>query len=112
MLGLLTSEDTMSAVIFQIARHKAKRAVEAELKEAGIRVTTFPYCELRTRANAYFSAHRAELVEQATQAVMRSPQLRKMHEQEERLRAKLTSGAQKQSEPKSTTSVVHISGAK
>ena len=32
----------MNAVIFHIARHKAKRAVEAELKEAGVRLTTSP----------------------------------------------------------------------
>lgn len=70
----------MSAVIFHVARHKAKKAVEAELKEAGVRLTTYPYCDLKLRANAYFSAHQAELVEQATQAVMGNPPLRKMHE--------------------------------
>jgi hypothetical protein len=86
----------MNAVIFYIARQKAKRAVEAELKSQGVRLTTYPYCDLRLKANAYFDEHRAELVEQATQMVMRSPQLRKMHEQEERQRAKVNTDAQQQ----------------
>jgi len=104
----------MNAVIFHIARHKAKKAVEVELKSQGIRLTTFPYCDLKLRAKAYFDAHRAELVEQATQTVMRSPQLRKLHEREERqrLRAQVKTNAQTPSEPKSTTSALQISGAK
>ena len=102
----------MSAVIFHIARHKAKKAVEAELKEAGIRLTTFPYCDLKLRANAYFDAHRAELVEQATHTVMRSPQLRKLHEQEERLRAKVKTNAQPNATCSDKQIAVQISGAK
>jgi GTPase len=101
----------ITSVILQLARHKARRAVEAEIKSRGIRPIYVPIIEIRTRANAYFDAHREELIEQTTEMVMRCKDLRKMHERELKQRAKLASDAQKKTQPISTTSSVQNSGS-
>jgi hypothetical protein len=62
-------------------------------------------------ADAYLEVHRQELIEQAMEMVSSSRELRKLYEREQRQRAKLKTNAQSESEPKSTTSAVQMSGA-
>jgi DNA invertase Pin-like site-specific DNA recombinase len=78
------------------ARQAAIKAVKADLWARGKRLSYIPPKEIRVIADQYLAAHRAELVAQAT----------------EKWRAIAEINARTQSEPKSTTSVVRISGAK
>jgi len=63
----------------------ARRIVERQLRSKGVRLTCFPYAQLRELAQEYLSAH-TELLEQAAQIVRSDPKLRKMAEVEERKR--------------------------
>jgi hypothetical protein len=88
-----------------LARLAAKRIVTEQLRDAGIRVSLVRPSAINERANTYLAAH-PELYEVALERAKRLG----MYEKKPR-RAKLSSAAQKQSEPISTTSAVRISGA-
>src|SRR5215472_1195977 len=74
------------SVALSLARYRAKKAVEHQLRAKGVRLTTFPCAELNKLAQAYLETHRQELLDQAMAAVQSDPVLRKMAEQEERNR--------------------------
>jgi hypothetical protein len=88
----------------QLARLAAKRAVQDQLRAQGVRVSLFPHAELMRQAGEYLAAH-PELYQLALERVRKlgciAPQS-----------AEVKTNAQKQSEPKSTTSALQISGAK
>jgi hypothetical protein len=92
-----------------LARLAAKRAVQANLRDQGIRVTTYPYAELMRLSHEYL-ANNPDLyvaaLERAKLMTARGDFGKRAQ------RAYLTSGAQSQNEPKSTTSAVQMSGAK
>jgi hypothetical protein len=93
-----------SAVI-QLARRAAIKAVNAGLRAQGARLTIAPPRTIRLFANAYFDVHRNELIAEAEQIIATSPLFARWRLPS----ANLSSDAQKQSEPKSTTSAVQIS---
>lgn len=84
-----------------LARQSAKRAIKAQLKAEGLKVSQFSAKDISIRADAWFDAHRAELIAEAEQVIATSP-----------LFAYLRINAQKETEPKSTTSTLQIPGAK
>ena len=90
--------------VMVLARLAAKRAVQDELRAQGVRVTTYPHAEVMRRAGEYLANH-PELYQLAFERA------HKLGYIDPRL-TKVTSDAQKQNEPKSTTSAVQISGAK
>jgi hypothetical protein len=49
-----------------LARYYAKKAVKAEVQRAGIRLRHVETREINLKARVYFTAHRAELIAQAT----------------------------------------------
>jgi hypothetical protein len=111
-LSLSMPVGNRSAVLCTLARQKAIQAIKRQLQAGGIKLNTITARDIHIRADAYLEVHRKELIEQATEMVSKSQELRKLYEREQRqLRAKLSSAAQKQNEPKSITSAVQMSGA-
>jgi NAD(P)-dependent dehydrogenase (short-subunit alcohol dehydrogenase family) len=92
-----------------LARLAAKRAVQAELREKGVRVSLVWPAEINAQANAYLANH-PELYDQARPRVERMILAGTFGKRAQR--ANLTSAAQKEEQPKSTTSALQISGAK
>jgi hypothetical protein len=90
--------------VMQLARLAAKRAVQDELRAQGVRVSLFPHAELMRQAGEYLASH-PELYQQALQRAHTLGYI-------DPRGANLTTNAQKQSEPISTTSALQISGAK
>ena len=84
-----------------LARQSARRAIKAQLKAEGLKVSQFTAKDISIRADAWFDAHRAELIAEAEHTIATSP-----------LFAYLRINAQTQNEPISTTSALQISGAK
>jgi len=84
-----------------LARQSARRAINAQLKAEGLKVSQFTAKDISIRADAWFDAHRAELIAEVEQVITTSP-----------LFAYLRINAQTQNEPISTTSALQISGAK
>ena len=92
-----------------LARLAAKKAVQAKLRDQGVRVSVFPYAELMRQAREYLEAH-PELYQQALERAQRMTAEGVFGKRAQR--AYLMTNAQTPSEPKSITSTVHISGAK
>jgi hypothetical protein len=92
-----------------LARLAAKRAVQAQLRDQGVRLTTYPYAELMRQAHEYLGAH-PELYVAALERAKRMTAEGVFGKRAQR--AYLSSDAQKQNEPKSIASAVQMSGAK
>ena len=92
-----------------LARLAAKRIVTAELKDAGVRVTLVKPAEITAKAIEYLIAH-PELYDVARERAQRMTAEGVFGKRAQR--AYLSSSAQTQSEPNSTTSAVQISSAK
>jgi hypothetical protein len=86
-----------------LARLAAKRAVQANLRDQGVRITTYPYAELMRQAHEYLSAH-PELYQQALERANRMMAAGVFGKRAQR--AYLLTNAQSKSGPKSTTSSV------
>ncbi len=97
-----TQQHRQAVMLF--ARLAAKRAVQDQLRSQGVRVYLFPHAELMRQAGEYLANH-PELYQLALERAKRLGYV-------DPLSANLTTNAQKQSEPKSTTSAVQNSGAK
>ena len=91
--------------VIHLARYRAKKAVEAELKSKGVRVTLVRPAEIRLLAEDYLAQHRERLCAEAEQAINTSPLFAYLR------CAQLKTNAQSKNEPKSTTSVVQNSCA-
>src|SRR5262249_42648474 len=74
-----------SKVARVIANRLARRIVERQLLDRGVRVTCFPYAQLRELTQEYLAAN-PKLLDQATEIVWSDPKLRKMAEVEQRQR--------------------------
>jgi hypothetical protein len=66
-----------------VARYRAKKAVEAELRSQGIRLTLVPLRDITTQAMEYLRNHH-ELLDECAECVRNDPELRKMAEAEVR----------------------------
>jgi hypothetical protein len=80
-----------------LARHYSRKAVIEAAKQAGRKWRELSHAEITRQAIAYCEAHREEMIAKALWAISRSPVLQRLAEQERRRRAKLNSGAQRQS---------------
>ena len=89
--------------VMQLARLAAKRAVQGKLREQGVRVTLVPPAEIMRQAREYLLAH-PELYQFALERANRLGYV-------DPLRPEVLTSVQSENEPKSTTSVVQISGA-
>jgi NAD(P)-dependent dehydrogenase (short-subunit alcohol dehydrogenase family) len=95
-----------------LARLAAKRAVQAELRSKGVRVTLVKPAAISAQAAEYLASD-PELYANAKPVVERMILAGEFGKRAQReLRANLTTNAQKQSEPISTTSALQISGEK
>ena len=86
------------------ARLAAKRAVQDNLRAQGVRVSLFPIAEIIRQAREYLDNH-PELYQLALERALRMGYI-------DPLSANLTTNAQTQDQPKSTTSAVQISCSK
>jgi hypothetical protein len=92
-----------------LARLAAKRAVQDDLRAAGVRVSLFPHAELMRQAAAYLYNH-PELYQLALERAKRMTADGVFGKRAQR--AYLLTSVQSENEPKSTTSAVQMSGAK
>jgi len=95
--------------VIVLAHQSAKKAIKAQLRAEGLKLSQFSAKDISIRADAYFDVHRERLIAEAEQIVATSPYF-------ERWRlpdcANIETNAQTQTQPISTTSAVQISGAK
>jgi hypothetical protein len=89
--------------VMVLARLAAKRAVQDQLRAQGVRVSLVPPRDIAEKASTYLVSH-PELYQQAKERAKRLGYI-------DPRCAELKTNEQKQSEPKSTTSTVQISGA-
>jgi hypothetical protein len=87
-----------------IALYRAKRAVQAQIRAKGERISDYSCREISLLANDHFTQHQEELINRATAVVVTFPEFAGC--------ANLETPAQSQSGPKSTTSSVQMLGAK
>ena len=64
-------------VAYALARYRARRIVESELRSQGIRVSYVPPRDIIAQAMEYLRNH-PELLDQATESVRNDPKLRKI----------------------------------
>jgi hypothetical protein len=107
-----TFQPISASAVHVLARLAARRAVTQELKAQGVRVSLVKPAEISARAQVYLQAH-PELIAQAKPKVERMILAGVFGKRAQReLRAYLTTNAQSENGPKSTTSTVQMSGAK
>jgi hypothetical protein len=87
-----------------LARLAAKRAVQDQLRANGVRVSLVPPAQVMRQAGEYLASH-PELYQLALERAHKLGYV-------DPLRAQITSAAQSQGEPKSTTSAVQNSWSK
>jgi hypothetical protein len=92
-----------------VALMRAKKAINAKLRAEGVRLTCVLPAVINAQARDYLAQHREQLIAEAEHAIATWPGFARWRLPD---RANLLNDAQKQSEPKSTTSAVHNSGAK
>jgi len=93
------------AAVLTLARMRAKKAVLLELRAQGFKPQHFSAREIAVLTEYYLNQHRAKLMAEAEEAIATWPGFARWR------CAELTTDAQSASEPKSTTSVVQMSGA-
>jgi hypothetical protein len=91
-----------------LAHRRAKKAVKRELQEQGLKPKYIAPREINLLAHAYLAQHRPELLAEAEHVIATWPGFARWRLPS----ANITTNAQKQSEPISTTSALQISGAK
>jgi hypothetical protein len=90
--------------VMVLARLAAKRAVQDQLRANGVRVSLVPPAEVMRQAGEYLASH-PELYQLALERAKRLGYI-------DPLSADISTNAQKENEPKSTTSSVQMLGAK
>jgi hypothetical protein len=71
-------------VIVTLAKQAAIKAVKRELRAQGIELYQFAQREIVAMAREYLVRHRQRLVEEAAETVRKVPELRTLHEREQR----------------------------
>jgi len=93
--------------VIVLARQSARKAIKAQLRAEGLKLSQFSAKDISIRAEAYFDVHRERLIAEAEQIVATSPYFARWRLPS----ANITTVAQSENEPKSTTSAVQMSGA-
>jgi hypothetical protein len=94
--------------VIQLATYRARKATEAALRALGKRPTTYSPAQLKALAQAELELNRISLMAEAEKTIATSPLFKRWRLPS----ADITTNAQKQSEPISTTSALQILGAK
>ena len=94
--------------VIVLARQSARKAIKAQLRAEGLKLSQFSAKDISIRADAYFDVHRERLIAEAEHIVATSPYFARWRLPS----ANITTVAQSENEPKSTTSAVQMSGAK
>jgi hypothetical protein len=95
-----------NSAVRTIALYRAKKAVQAQIRARGGRISDYSCRDMSTMANDHFAQHRDELIARATEVVATFPEFSPL------VCAYVVTSAQSQSGPKSITSTVQMSGAK
>ena len=93
--------------VIVLARQSARKAIKAQLRAEGLKLSQFSAKDISIRADAYFDVHRERLIAEAEHIVATSPYFARWRLPS----ANITTVAQSENEPKSTTSTVQMSGA-
>ena len=96
------------SAMMTLARMRAKKSVLLALRAQGLKPQDFSVREIGVLTDYYVNQHRAKLMAEAAVAIATWPGFAKWRLPS----ANITTNAQKQSEPISTTSALQISGAK
>jgi hypothetical protein len=91
--------------VIVLARQSARKAIKAQLRAEGLKLSQFSAKDISIRADAYFDVHRERLIAEAEHVIATSPYFARWR------CAELSSDAQKEKPPISTTSTVQMSGA-
>jgi galactose-1-phosphate uridylyltransferase len=93
--------------VIVLARQSAKKAIQAQIRAQGDKLTQVPARTISIFADAYFDVYRQRLMAEAEHAIATCPGFARWRVPD----ANITTNAQSESEPKSMTSAVQISGA-
>ena len=91
--------------VIVLAHQSARKAIKAQLRAEGLKLSQFSAKDISIRAEAWFDVHRQELIAEAEHVIATSPYFARWR------CAELSSDAQKEKPPISTTSTVQMSGA-
>jgi hypothetical protein len=95
--------------VIVLACQSARKAIKAQLRAEGLKLSQFSAKDISIRADAYFDVYRERLIAEAEQIVATSPYFARWRLPD---CANIESDAQTQTQPISTTSGVQILGAK
>jgi hypothetical protein len=93
-----------NSAVRTIALYRAKKAVQAQIRARGERISDYSCRDMSIMANDHFAQHQEELINRATAVCLTFREFAGC--------ANLVTPAQSQSGPKSITSTVQMSGAK
>jgi hypothetical protein len=91
--------------VIVLARQSAKKAIKAQIRAQGDKLTQVPARTISIFADAYFDVHHERLIAEAEQIIATSPYFARWR------CAELSSDAQKEKAQKSITSTVQMLGA-
>ena len=91
--------------VIVLAHQSAIKAIKAQIRAQGDKLSQVPGRTIRVFADAYFDVHRQRLIAEAEHVIATSPYFARWR------CAELSSDAQKEKPPISTTSTVQMSGA-
>jgi len=94
--------------VMMLARRAAINVIKARLRDRGVRLTLVLPKDINAPAYDYLAQHREQLIAEAEHAIATSPFLKRWRLPCENV----VSDEQTQTQPKSTTSTLQISGAK
>ena len=95
--------------VIVLARQSARKAIKAQLRAEGLKLSQFSAKDISIRAEAYFDVHRERLIAEAEQIVATSPYFARWRLPD---CSNIETNAQSEKPPISTTSPLQISGAK
>jgi hypothetical protein len=84
ILSLSQPFGNRSAVLCILARRAAIKAVKAQLRARGVRLSYISARDIRACADAYLAQHQQKLIAEAMETVRLVPQLRTLYEREQR----------------------------
>ena len=113
-VGAHLTENRISAVILTLMHYRARKQAKEEMRRqyGSSKLREYTPAQIKALAGMWIELHWDELFVDAKRMIASSPELQRMEAREQRARAKLRSDAQTNTQPKSTTSAVQMSGAK
>ena len=112
--GSLSPHDStfyLASVAVTLALYRSRQAVKDAIRRKGEKVSAYPACEITAMAKAYLAEHRELIVEARATAEQLTLEGVFGKRAQRALRAELTTNEQSNTQPKSITSAVQMSGA-